>query len=100
VQETIGVGQGATQLMQRLAQVGAGLGLAGVRPEEKREVLAQLRGVPMQDQVGEQRMQAWSVDAGDRLITVDQAEITKQLYMQRRLHRPASILTIRVVLWL
>ena len=67
--------------MQHLAQVVAGLGFARIGPEQKREVLAQLRRVAMQHQVGEQRMQPWSVDAGDRLVTVDQAEITKQSYM-------------------
>ena len=44
--------------MQELAQVGARLCLAGIRPKEKREVLAQLRSVTMQHQVGEQRQQA------------------------------------------
>src|SRR3712207_7827936 len=39
----VGVRQGVAQLMQHLAQVGARLGFARVRPEQKREVLAQDR---------------------------------------------------------
>jgi hypothetical protein len=76
LQEAIRVRQSVAQLMQQLAQVGARLSLTGVRPEQKREVLAQLWGIAVQNQVGEQRMQARGVDAGDQLLAVDQAEIT------------------------
>ena len=44
--------------MEELAQVGVRLGLGGVGPEEEGELLARLRGVAMQEQIGEQRLQS------------------------------------------
>ena len=41
---------GAAQMMEQLTQVGAGLGLARLRPQQKGEVFAGVRRIAVQDQ--------------------------------------------------
>ena len=43
--------------MQRIAQIGACLGVARIRPKAKGHLLARLRRDAVQDQIGQQRLQ-------------------------------------------
>lgn len=63
-------------------------------------MLAKLRGVTMQHKVGKQRAQTCSVDADNRFVASDQAEITKQPYVQRWHRRRYLQLRSTIVLWL
>ena len=54
IEEVIGLGEGASQVVQHMAQVGAGLRLGRVRPEAERDLLPRLRRVPMDQEVGEE----------------------------------------------
>lgn len=56
VQVAIGIGQAAAQRVQQVPQVGAGLRLGGVRPEQERDPLAGRRRGPVQQQVRQQRL--------------------------------------------
>src|SRR6266550_9134078 len=64
--------------MEQLAQVIASLGLGCVGPEEEGKMLALLRSIAMQDEVGEQGLQAQGVEAGHLPVSVDQAETAEQ----------------------
>src|SRR6266568_8875698 len=64
--------------MEQLAQVIASLGLGGVGPEEEGKMLALLRNIVMQHEVGEQGLQAQGVEAGHLPVSVDQAETAEQ----------------------
>src|SRR6266516_6825557 len=75
------------QLVEQLAQVIASLGLSCIGPEEEGKVLALLRDIAMQHEVGEQGLQAHSVEAGHLPVSVDQAEIAEQSDMKGWLHR-------------
>ena len=57
-QKAIGVRQGPAQAVPQSAQIGAGLLLGGVGPEEEGQVLARDRPLAVQQQIGEQLLQA------------------------------------------
>jgi hypothetical protein len=52
-------------MMQELAEIGAGLGLVRIGPQKKREMLAGLRRLTVENQIGEQRLQTIRVDTSD-----------------------------------
>ena len=62
-EEALRIGQRVAQLVEDLPEVVARLRLARVRPEDEGQVLAQLRRVAVQEQVGEQRVQPRRVTA-------------------------------------
>src|SRR5437588_13031135 len=64
--------------MEQLAQVIASLGLGCVGPEEEGKMLALFRSIAMQDEGGDQGLQAQGVEAGHLPVSVDQAEIAEQ----------------------
>lgn len=70
--------KGLAQLVEKLAQVIARLSLGGVGPEEEGKMLALLRNVVMQHEVGEQGLQAHGVETSHLPIIVDEAEIAEQ----------------------
>jgi hypothetical protein len=86
-EEVFNFGKGLAQLVEQLAQVIASLGLGGLRLEKKGQVLALLGGIVMQDEIGEQGLQAHAVEACHLSISVDQAEIAEQSDVKGRLHR-------------
>lgn len=86
-QVRLGLGQTATQRVEELPQVGVRLCVGGVGPEEKGELLARLRGVAMQEQIREQRLQARGMHPHQLRIVKREAETAKQPNMQC-LHHP------------
>ena len=58
MEEAVGIGQGAAQAVEQGAQVAAGLGLRRVGPELEGHVAAGLGRVAVQQQVGQQGLQA------------------------------------------
>src|SRR6266566_9715638 len=77
-EEVLNCGKCLAQLVEQLAQVIASLGLGGVGPEEEGKMLALLRNIVMQHEVGEQGLQAQGVEAGHLPVSVDQAETAEQ----------------------
>jgi hypothetical protein len=71
VEKTVCVGEGPAEQVQQFAQIGAGLGFRGVRPEEESQMLARLRYIAVQEEVGEERLQAWFINTDYWLLTVD-----------------------------
>jgi len=55
-------GKSQAQLVEQLAKVVAGLGLGCIRPEEESQALALLRNIAMQDEIGEQGLQAHGIE--------------------------------------
>jgi hypothetical protein len=86
-EEVGSVWKGMARLMEQLAQVIACLRLGGIRPEEEGQVLALLRHVAMQHEIGKQCLQPYGVETGHLLISVDQAEIAEQAYVKGRSRR-------------
>ena len=72
------MGQAVAQRVEELPQVGVRLGLGGVGPEEEGKLLARLRGVAMQEQIGEQRLQTCRVHGGKLRACRRKAEMTQQ----------------------
>ena len=70
IQVAAGIGQRAPQVVDLLAQVGTRLGLGRVGPEQKGQVLSRLGCFPVEEEVGQQRLQARGVDAFDWRISV------------------------------
>ncbi|MSP12102.1 MAG: hypothetical protein EXR62_03990 [Chloroflexi bacterium] len=62
------------QASDPVPQVGVGLGFAGIGPEEEGQMLAGLRSVAMQQQIGQQRLQTCGVEARHRLVAIAQVE--------------------------
>ena len=75
LQEPVGVGQGAPQVVQQVAQVGPRLGLAGVGPEQEGQALARLGRLPVEQQVGEQRLGPGRAQRRHRGPAVAQVEL-------------------------
>ena len=75
--------QAAPQGVQKLAQVGLRLAVGGVGPEEKGQLLARLRGRPVQKQIGQQGLNARAVQAADRLTVNRHAELAEESDLKR-----------------
>src|SRR5688572_1155863 len=58
LEKALCVRQMALHVVQHVAEVGAGLCLGGLRPEQERDLLARLRSAAAQEQVREQRLGA------------------------------------------
>jgi hypothetical protein len=78
LQVPVGVGQGAAQDVQQVAQVGPGLGLAGVGPEQERQALAGLGRLAVEQQVGEQRLGPGRPQRRQRGLAVAQVELAEE----------------------
>jgi hypothetical protein len=92
VEEAIGVGQRAPQVVQDLAQVRPRLGLGGVGPEQEGEALARLRRVAVDEQVGEQRFRPRRLERGERDVAAAEAHLPEQTDVQHgRLHAADSL---------
>jgi hypothetical protein len=78
LQEPVGVGQGPAQDVEQVAQVGPGLGLAGVGPEQEGQALAGLGRLPVEHQVGEQRLGPGRAERRHRDRAVAQVELTEE----------------------
>ena len=74
----LGLGQPVAQCVEELPQVGVRLGLGAVGPEEEGDLLARQRGVAMQNQVGQQRLQARRMHGGKLRVCRRKAEMTEQ----------------------
>jgi hypothetical protein len=79
VQELIDLRPGMLQLMQLSTQVGPRTLLGQIGPQAEREVTAQLRRIPLENQIGQERLKARGADSCQRLIAIDKAEFTQQL---------------------
>jgi len=66
VQEPIGIRQGASQMVDLLAQVGVRLSFGRIAPEQVGKLGARLGRVAMQYEVRQERLQPRVVDAGHR----------------------------------
>jgi hypothetical protein len=58
------IGEGTPEGQEEIAQIGLGLGFGGVGPELESYVLAELGGIPMQEEIREQGLQPRCVDRG------------------------------------
>ena len=81
-QKVVGVGQGIAQLKEQLAQIGMRLFFAGIGPELEGDVLAGLGCLAMQEQIGQQGLQAWRIDAADEFIAIRQPELAEEANMK------------------
>ena len=84
-EEGMGPGEHAAQAVEQVAQIGARLGIGGIGPEEKGQMLARLGGAGMQQQVGEQGLQPPGLDGhgdGFPLVLLRQEKISQQLDFQ------------------
>ena len=68
----------AVQMMGQIARVRAGLALRRVGPELEGQVVARLRRVAVEDEVGRERLQASLVDARHGLVAVDETELPRR----------------------
>jgi hypothetical protein len=78
LEEPVGAGQGPAQDVEQVAQVGPGLGLAGVRPEQEGQALAGLGRLPVEHQVGEQRLGPGRAERRHRGRVEAQVELTQE----------------------
>jgi hypothetical protein len=83
-QKLVGLGQSIAQLKEEFAQIGVRLFFAGIGPELKGDMLPRLGRLAMQQQIGQQRLQARRVDARDRFCIIAQAKVTQQVNMEGR----------------
>jgi hypothetical protein len=82
--------QRVPQGMQDVAQVRARLRLARVRPQEARDPRPRLRRVPVQQQIGEQRLGARRLQRRQRRVAEPQTQLSEQRYAKGgRFHRPS-----------
>jgi hypothetical protein len=86
-EEVLNSRKGPAQLVEQLAQVIASLGLGGIGPEKEGQVLALLRRIAMQHKVGQQGLQAHTVEIGHLFVIVDQAEPAEQAHLKGWFHR-------------
>lgn len=77
----VGAGQRMAQVVEELTEIRERLCLGGVRPEEESDSTALLRGPPVQDQIGEERLQPGRVERNDP-APVGDADVAKQLDLQ------------------
>ena len=70
-------GQRVAQVVQQLPEIGARLGFAGFRPEQRGQLFARLRRIAVQQQPGEQRLQPAGVDRQDGLLRTGDQQIVK-----------------------
>ena len=82
VEEPISLRQGMAEGMQHVPQVRARLGLGRVRPEQKGEMLAWLRRITVEQEVGKQRLGARGLERGQGGLAVAQVERAEQPYAQ------------------
>jgi hypothetical protein len=78
LEEPVGVGQGPAQDVEQVAQVGPGLGLAGVGPEQEGQALAGLGRLPVEHQEGEQRLGPGRAERRHRDPVVAQVELAEE----------------------
>ena len=93
LQETVGIRQGAAQPEQQSAQVAERLGFRRVGPELEGGVGAGLGRIPVQQEVGQQRLQARGVDLRHRCFCVTERTIPQQVNVQYagQLQPPCSL---------
>jgi hypothetical protein len=60
-------------------QIAVRLCLSRIRPEEKGQVLARLRGVTVEQQVGQQGLLARLMDSSDQFAIIGEVEVTEEL---------------------
>jgi hypothetical protein len=72
------VGKGSPQDVEQVAQVGPGLGLAGVGPEQEGQALARLGRLPVEQQVGEQRLGPGRAERRQRGIAEAEVELAEE----------------------
>ncbi len=82
--------QRAAQVMEQLTEIGAGLRLDGFRPKEKCQLFARLRRLAIEDQPGQQGLQAVGVDRQDGLLRAGDQQIVEQLDAHRHLAAPPT----------
>src|SRR5262249_44435796 len=76
------IGKGGAEVVEELAEVGAGLGFVRVGPEEKGELLAADGSAGVQDQVGDERLQTGGAHTGDDMASAKHPESTQELDVQ------------------
>ncbi len=87
VQIIIGVGKCLAQTVQQRAQVALSLGVGRVGPEQEGELLARRWHGAMQDEIGQQLLEARRINARNRAIIEAEVEPIQKLNVQSRVHR-------------
>src|SRR6266567_7547331 len=85
--QMVGVGEGLSQMIQELAQIGMGLRFCRIGPEEKGQVRAILRSMTMKHEVGQQRLDTGKRDRGHRCLARHQQEATEERQVEWGNHR-------------
>ena len=70
--------KGAPQVMQELSEIGASLPLVGVWPQKKRQMLARLQRIAVQNQIAKERFEAIRADRGDDFAPLRDPEFPEQ----------------------
>jgi hypothetical protein len=83
VDEPVGVGQGAPQRVEDLAQVRLRLGIRGVGPKQERDALSRLGRVAVQQQVGEERLGSRRVQRPELALSEPDVDGPEQSRAQR-----------------
>ena len=66
-------------MIEKISEIGAGLGIAGVWPEEIGQMLAGLRRVVVEQEVSQEGLLARGIQAQKRFSVIDQVKIAQQL---------------------
>src|SRR5574337_736586 len=86
VQETLDLRPGAAQTRQQRSQVGLRLRIRRVGPEQERDMLARLRHMSIQQEVGKQQLQGCRVDRLNRLLVFSEAKAAQELNTHGGVH--------------
>jgi hypothetical protein len=89
LEEPVEVGQGLAEVVQHVAQVGPGLRLAGVGPEQEGQALPGLGRLPVQQQVGEQRLRPRRLERRQRESVQAQVQLAEEPDAECRRRRHA-----------
>ena len=76
------VGQCATQVVNGFAQIVTCLGFAGIGPEKESYVLARMERLPVQQQIGQQRLHARALHGQNGLFTEPDAKFAEEMNLQ------------------
>jgi hypothetical protein len=83
LEEAVGVREGAAEIVEHVTQVRPRLPLGRVGPQQERQPLPRLRRVPVQQEVGEQRLRPRRLQWRRPGLALPQVELAEQADAQR-----------------
>jgi hypothetical protein len=85
IEKAISFRKGVSETVEEIAQVSKRLILGRIRPEEERQAMARRGRLAVEQEVGQQRLEAGGIDRRQRLITEQEPEATQQFNAEHRL---------------